>query len=238
MSKPLRWEALGGGYALLCGGDFAFGTDALLLADFALREAPRAARCADLGAGSGVIAMLLARGAPAAQIDAVELLPQACELLEQSVRRGGLQERLHIINGDLRALAGVLPAGRYDLVCCNPPYFKPGAGLASAGAARRTARQEDACTFEEIACSAARLLRHGGRFCVCQRPQRLCTVITGLRQARMEPKTLQFVQKDAQTPPKLFLLCARKGGGEGLQVLPPRLLSSTQRLYGDSPVNT
>ena len=107
----------------------------------------------------------------------------------------------------------------------NPPYFPPHTGRVAEGS-RGTARSETACAFDQLCTAAAYLLRSGGRFCLVHRAERTAELMDVLRRHRLEPKVLRFVQKDAQTPPRLVLLSCRRHGGAGLAVHTPLLLQA------------
>ncbi len=205
-----------------------FGTDAFLLAHFSAPH--RGDRACDLCSGCGIIPVLwLRREAAPAAAYAVELLPQPIALLERTVRENALEGRLLPICRDLRELGpGDIPTASLDLVTCNPPYNAPGTGAPAQSPHRLAARHEVACDLPAIAATAARLLRFGGRFCLCGRPQRLADAMEALRAAGLEPKRLRLVQKLAGTPPWLFLLEGRKGGRPSLQVEAPLLMENPQ----------
>ena len=216
--QTARWEPLTREGRVLVTKEHGFGTDTVLLARFA---APRAGeRAAELGAGCGAASLLWGLSSGEVRVDAVELQEEACGLLRRSVAENRLEERLAVHHADLRALEGVLDAGRCDLVACNPPYPPAGSGKASDDPARRMARHEETGTLREIAQAAGRLLRFGGRFCLCQRPERLCDVLLALREASLEPKRLRFVQQREGSAPNLFLAEGKKGARPGLQLLP------------------
>lgn len=218
-----------------------FGTDAFLLAAFS--RVRRDDRACDLCSGCGIIPLLWLRDparAPAAAY-AVELLDQPIRQLLLTCRENHLEDRLLPIHRDLRELSpDDIPPASLDLVTCNPPYNTPGSGLPARSPHRLTARHEVACSLEEIAFQAARLLNFGGRFCLCGRPQRLPDAMESLRRAGLEPKRLRFVQKHGDTPPWLFLLEGRKGGRPFLQVEAPLLMELPEggftpevlRIYG------
>lgn len=75
--------------------------------------------------------------------------------------------------------------------------------------------------MEQVCGAASRMLRFGGRFCLCYRPERLSQLLCALTQASLEPKRLRMVQKDPQSPPWLVLCEGKKGAKPFLQVLPP-----------------
>lgn len=213
-------ESLGEGITIEVSRDFSFGEDALLLARFA---APRAAdRVCDLGTGCGILPLVWCRDCPDLRVEALEIQPEAADMARRSAKRCGFSENIHIYTADLRCWREALSPGSQDLVTMNPPYFAANTGGVSLSEAQRVARHEGVgCTLTEIAKAAGGLLRHGGRFCLCHRPERLCDVLEKLRAAGLEPKRLRFVQANAGSAPWLFLCEARKGGKPGLCVLSP-----------------
>lgn len=218
----LHTEDLGGGRHIAVTREHTFGTDALLLADFA-EVRPRERVC-DLGTGCGILPLLLHRTSPAPAVDAVELCPEAAALARENVSRNGLAERIAVYEQDWRSLT--LPTGAYDRVLCNPPYFPEGSGAASPTPSRRLARQEQGDTLGDIADAAARLLKNGGHFTLCHRPERLADIVEALRARQLEPKRLRFVHTRAELPPFLLLCDAVRGAKPSLRVLPPLILES------------
>lgn len=220
-------EHLTNGLSICVNSEHSFGTDAFLLSDFA---APRVKeRACDLGTGCGIVPLLWFRANPPKLAYAVELQKNAAPLLRQTVAQNGLEGRLIPLTADLRALAGVLPAGQFDLVTCNPPYKKSGAGILSARPSERIARHEVACTIADVCASAARLLRFGGRLCLCQRPERLLDTLESMRAHGIEPKRLRLVQQRADTPAWLFLAEGKRGAKPFLQVEAPLIVAGDGR---------
>lgn len=234
----IRWEALGPGLHLCVSREHTFGTDALLLSDFA---APRKKDIVcDLGSGCGIVPALWFRNPEQGpeKAWALELQPEAVALMERSIKEGGLPPgRFVPVQGDLRELP--LGKGSCDLVTCNPPYYPAASGAASAQAARCMARHETTCTLEDACKAAAFLLHLGGRFCLCHRPERLAEVFQKMQAQGMEPKRLRFVQQKPEKPPRLFLLEGRLGGKASLRVEAPFYLEEAgkpsqemARIYG------
>jgi ribosomal protein L3 glutamine methyltransferase len=73
----------------------------------------------DMCTGSGCLAILLAHAYPAADIDAVDISPEALAVAQRNVSDYGLADRINLIRSDLFAN---LPEKSYDLVISNPPY--------------------------------------------------------------------------------------------------------------------
>ena len=106
----------------------------------------------------------------------------------------------------------------------NPPYFDAARGAVAKGTERGLARADCTCTLSQLCAAAARLLRHGGSFCLVFRVERMAELFACLQGCGLEPKRLRLVQNTAQSAPKLLLLEARKGGKPGLSVAAPLLL--------------
>lgn len=223
-----HWESLCPGGLRFVYDDVHFrpGTDS-----FVLSSLPRLKpgwRVCDLGCGTGLLSLLLLQRQPQLQVTGVELQPQAAELCRRAAAENQLEDRLCTITGDLRKIRSLLPAGSFDLVVCNPPYYPPGSGKVSAAAPLRDARSEHGCTLEEVCAAAAYLLRWGGSFCLVHKPERMADVLCALRASSLEAKRLRMVSCRAGLAPSLVLAEGRRGGRPGLQVEPPLILETPE----------
>ena len=135
-----------GGYRLIQRPDaFRFGTDSVLLADFA---APRPrTRAVDLGCGTGAIATLMAAHEPALCVDAVELQPDVADMARRSVLLNRLEDRVRVFAGDMRDAHAFLGHGKYALAVCNPP---------TGARARRCPAKTRACAWRGTNATSAR----------------------------------------------------------------------------------
>lgn len=219
-------------------GTFCFGTDSVLLADFARPR--RREQAADLGCGNGAIALLLAGHRPEIQVDAVELQPEMADMAERSVRLNGLSERVRVHRGDMRRAWEMLGRECMSLVVCNPPYGARGRAIASAGEAERIARHEGDLSPEDVTRAAASILKYGGRFCAVYPARRAFELMSAMQACRLAPKRIRSVHATALRAPKLVLIEGVKGGGSGLNWLPPLILyeadgsvsAEWKRIYG------
>lgn len=203
-------------------GGFPLGTDAVLLADFAVRGS---VRCfADLGCGAGVILVLLAQAFPQAQGFGIEIQPEAAETARENAALNGVADRCEIRAGDLREASDLPEAGAFDLVAANPPYFPVGSGYSAPEGSHRAAREERFCTLDDLCRAAARLTRWGGRFCVVHRPERLSELFVTLTRHGLEPKRLREVCRMAGDAPSLVLVEAQRGAKPGLTIEQPLAL--------------
>ena len=148
-----------------------FGTDAVLLTEFS--EYRQKDRVCDLGTGCGIIPILMQRTAPPREIYAVDIQPEAIAQMCQGIAESmGIGSVLHPVCTDLKELWDGAPLGQLDLVTCNPPYKAYQAGIESQLTAQKIARHEVLCNIYDICRSAKRLLRFGGRLCICHAAKR------------------------------------------------------------------
>lgn len=224
----LQW----GGLRLIQRPDaFRFGTDSVLLADFAAPK--RTDRAADLGCGTGAIATLMAAHCPGLRVDAVEIQPEIADMARRSVALNHMEEQICVREGDLRDCWRALGAQSRTLVVCNPPYGRDGSALTSRSETTRIARHEGGLSPEELARAAARLLRSGGRFCVVYPAPRIYEMMRAMDDCRLAPKRIRTVHGVAGRAPKLVLLDAVKDGGSQLHWLEPLVLRDADGEYTD-----
>ena len=210
---------------------FRFGTDSVLLADFARPGAKD--RAVDLGCGTGAIALLMAAHRPGLIVDAVEIQPEIADMARRSVALNGMEDRVRVLNADMREAWRTLGAEACTLAVCNPPYGKVGAALESLSEARRVARHEGDLPPEHIARAAAMLLQNGGRFCVIYPAPRAFEMMRAMYENRLAPKRIRTVHGVAGRAPKFVLMDAVKGGGEGLHWLEPLVLRNPDGSFTD-----
>ena len=199
---------------------FRMGTDSILLAHFA---SPRGRNAIDLGCASGIIGVLMLANAPKLHVTGLEIVPEAAELARENMRVNGFAERSRVVCGDIREHRQLFTAGGFDTVVANPPYFPAGSGKAPQDAGRAAARGELSCTLEDVCTAAAFLCRTGGSFYIVHKPERLAELMCCMSAHGLEPKRLQPVRHNAESPVSLLLLEARRGGRPGLTLLPELL---------------
>lgn len=191
-------------------------TDSFVLGAFPRLR--RSERVCDLGAGTGLLGLLLLARESSLQITNIELQQAAHDLSLRNTALNGLDRQITCLHADLRETSQLPQAGSFDLVVSNPPYFSPDSGLVSPQSARSAARTELTCTLDDVCAAASRLLRFGGRFALVFRTDRLVDLTETLRKHHLEPKRLRFVQNAAEAAPSLLLLECKKGGHAGLTV--------------------
>lgn len=192
-------------------GVFRLGSDSEALGGFA--QVKKKEKVLDLGCGGGVLGLYLLSREPSLQVTGLELNPAAAGLARENFAANALEA--NVVQGDLRHVRTLFPAGHFDLVISNPPYFAAGSGYSGG-----SARMEEDCTLDEVCAAAGWCVKNGGRFAIVHRPERLVDLFCALRQYDMEPKRMQFVQA-RELPPSAVLVEAYKQGKSGLSVLPP-----------------
>ena len=213
--KLIKKEPLGGGFFVYVSPRHTFGTDAVLLADFAL--ARKKDTLVDLGTGCGIIPLLMLRDGNLKTAVGVDISPEAAALAE----RTGCELELNnftVLNSDLKELKGKISFGCHTLVTCNPPYKAPNGGLKNPDGVKATARHEVDCTLSDIISVSAKLLQTSGRLCMCHRPERLAELMDLMREYKLEPKRLRLVCQRKGEEPWLVLIEGKKCANTGLRI--------------------
>lgn len=212
-------------------GRFCFGMDAVLLSDF---TRVRRGECViDLGTGTGIIPILLAARTEAEQLAGLEIQQESADMARCSVRLNGLEERIRIVDGDIREADHIFGAACAQVVVSNPPYMIAEHGLLNADEPLAIAKHEIFCTLEDAVSQAARLLKPGGRFYLVHRPFRLTQIMETLRIHRLEPKRMRLVHPFIDKEPNMVLIEAADGGRLGLTVEKPLIVYREQGKYTD-----
>lgn len=217
----MKTEPLGNGFFVNVSKNHTFGTDAVLLADFAATK--KIKKHCDLGAGCGIISLLLLRDKITESSVGVEISDEAVSLAKISAENYA-KDSFEVLHSDLKELKGKLSFGVFDLVTCNPPYKASGAGILSDGARDKVARHETMCTLEDVIKAASHLLKSSGSFCICQRPERLSDIICLMRNYKVEPKKIRIVCKKVGEEPWLVLVEGKRDAKIGMRIMPPLYL--------------
>lgn len=226
-----RFERLSDNIKIAVSDEHTFGTDAVILSHFA-KIKPRD-KALDMGTGCGIIPMLWLRNEKINNVSCLDIQKNAYEQVSFSIKENALQERLTPYLCDLRKIGESFACEAFSLVTMNPPYKPVGTGIESVGESARIARHEVCCNIEDAVKAAAYLLKYGGRFCMCHRPERLVDAIEIMRRYKLEPKRLRFVQDKAGEQPFLFLIQGQKGAKPFLRVEPQLVIKKDNGKFTD-----
>ncbi len=207
-----------------------FGTDAYLLSAYVRSRVH--GRAADLGSGTGVIALLCAQRGQFSHIHAVELQEEYCDIICRNAEENALAGRLTSVHCDIRTLTPDLLGGEVDAVFSNPPYMRMGAGIGNERAEKTLARHECAGGIGDFCDAAARILKFGGTFTVVFRPDRLAELLCAMKAADIPPKRMTLVYATTDHTPSLVLCEGKKGAADGMYTTKPLILTDAGH---DSP---
>lgn len=218
------------GYQIIQDPDrFCFGMDAVLLSGFA--TAPEGGRVLDLGTGTGIIPILMSAKTRAALLTGLEIQPDSADMARRSVELNDLQDRVKIVQGDIKEAGQLFDAASFDVVTSNPPYMINSHGLQNPDAPKAIARHEILCDLEDVIRAAARCLKSGGKFYMVHRPFRLSEIMVIMHEYRIEPKRMQLVYPYVDKEPSMVLIEGARGGRPRLTVEKPLIIYESQGKY-------
>lgn len=201
----------------------AFGTDALLLAGYINGKYKRGI---ELGAGSGIISMLLLTRGKLASCTCIEVQQEYAELTERNAEHNGLCDVLTSVCADVREYK---PKYEAEIVFSNPPYMKTDSGRANQSPKKNAARHEVYGSIDDFCKSGAAMLKYGGTFAAVYRPDRLCDLIYAMRESEIEPKRMTFVHADASCMPSMVLCEGKRGGKSGVKLTRPLIIYTNSK---------
>ena len=220
------------GYRIIQRTDgFCFGMDAVLLSGFAMVK--KGERTLDLGTGTGIIPILLEAKTEGEHFSALEIQREVADMARRSVSLNGLEEKIQIVEGDIREASQIFGAASFDVVTSNPPYMNDAHGLKNPDLPKAIARHEVLCTLDDVVREASKVLKTGGRFYMVHRPHRLAEIITVLRGYKLEPKRMKMVHPFADRDANMVLIEAVKGGGVFLKMEAPVIVFKEPGVYAD-----
>ena len=210
---------------------FCFGMDAVLLSGFA--HVKRGEKVLDMGTGTGIIPLLLSAKTEGKHFTALEIQEEIAKMAARSVAMNHLEEKIEIVNGDIKEASQIFGAASFDVVTTNPPYMNDAHGLKNPTEVKAISRHEVLCTLEDVVREGAKVLKSGGRMYMVHRPHRLIEIITAMKQYKMEPKRMCIVHPFMDKEANMVLIEAVKGGGSWLKMEAPIIVYKEPGVYTD-----
>lgn len=207
---------------------FCFGIDAILLANFV--EIKRNAKVVDLGTGTGIIPILIVAKSTTSKVVAIEIQKESAEMASRSVKLNKLEDRISILNIDLKLADKYLQVNDFDVVTANPPYMHAN-GIVNEDESKMISRHEIKCNLEDVVKAASKLLKHHGKFYMIHRPQRIVDIMVYCRKHKLEPKKLQFIQPTREKKPNLLIIECTKAARAEVKILDPLVVYDSNRDY-------
>ena len=200
---------------------FMFGLDAVLLSHFAAGQVRRGESVIDLGSGNGIIPLLMEKACGVSHFTGLEIQEKQVELARQSLGLNGLEEKITIVQGDIKKVPELFAKHSFNVVVSNPPYMAlDGRQAQNEKIEKSIARHELLCTLEDVVAAADYLLHSHGRFFMIHRPERLSDIFASLARHKLEPKRLQLVEPFEGEAANLVLIESRKDARPGLKLEP------------------
>ncbi len=199
---------------------FNFSLDSTLLANFVTIN-KNVKKLVDLGTGNGPIPLFLSLRTKA-KIYGVEIQEVSFDMAKRNVAINNLSSQIEIIHADLKDIHKSIGHHAFDVVTCNPPYFKiTNEANINKNEYLTIARHEVFATLEDVVKEASLLLKHGGYFAMVHRPDRLLDILEVMRAYKVEPKRLRLVYPKPNKECNTILIEGRKSNQGGLRILPP-----------------
>jgi FkbM family methyltransferase len=189
---------------------YRYSLDPLLLARFCTTVQP-GGRIVDLGAGCGIISLVLARVNPAASVVAVENNPEMAALVERNILHNDLAGRVSVHAGDVINLRKSYPHSTFDLVVSNPPFRTAGSGKVSPRAGRESARHETTAGLADFIAAAKYLVKPSGKICFIQLPSRLPEFMALASEMKLSVLRMRMIHSNAESPATMFMAELAKG---------------------------
>jgi tRNA1Val (adenine37-N6)-methyltransferase len=210
---------------------YRFSVEAILLGNFA--RANSRDRVLELGAGCGVISIMIAAIQRPREVVAIEIQPQLAEMIARNAALNGLTS-VRALCADLRARKiPEVDLNSFDLVVANPPYRASSTGRENPDHGRRMARGESSASLDDFVAAASRYVRNRGRIAFVLTARRTAELISTMRSRKLEPKRLRFVHPRIGMPASVVMIEARAGGGVEAAIESPLILYERPGIYSE-----
>ncbi len=210
---------------------FCFGMDAVLLSGFARVHLDETVL--DLVIGTGIIPILLEAKTQGKRFCGLEIQQESVDMARRSVILNKLEDKIDIVEGDIKEASMLFGTASFDVVTCNPPYMNHNHGIINPDSAKAIARHEILCTLEDIIRETARVLKPNGRLYMVHRPFRLVDIINTCSKYKLEAKRMRFVYPYIDKEPNMVLIECVKGGGRNLIINAPLIVYKEPGVYTD-----
>lgn len=211
---------------------FSFSLDSVLLPNFITLN-KKVEKILDIGCGNGPIPLILSTKTNA-KIIGVEIQPEVAALANESVKLNNLNNQIQIINDDINNLVKNLETEMFDVITCNPPFFKAlETSNFNQSDYKTIARHEVNLTIEQVIKISRKLLKNKGILGIVHRPERLMEILFLLNENNLIPKKIKFVYPRFNSEANMVLIEAKKNGNLGLKVLEPLFVHQDNGDYTD-----
>lgn len=199
---------------------FNFSLDSVLLPNFVTLN-KNIKNILDIGCGNAPIPLILSIKTNAL-ITGVEIQKDVYDLAVKSVKINNLENQINIINADINELYNKFETESFDVITCNPPFFKVSEQSNLNKSDYKTiARHEVKLNLDDIFKISKKLLKNNGYVAIVHRPERLLDILESMKKYNIEPKKIQFIYPKTNMEANILLVEGKKNGNKGLKILPP-----------------
>lgn len=199
---------------------FSFSLDSILLPNF-VSISLRAKNILDIGCGNAPIPLILSERSKA-HIVGVEIQQESYELAQKSILLNHKENQIQIIHSDIKEYANTFDHEVFDVITCNPPYFRHNdTSIVNQTTNKTIARHEKTLTIEDIMKISRKLLKNNGILALVQRPERFVDIVYLMRKNNIEPKRIQFIYPKPGKEANILLIEGRKNGNPGIKIMDP-----------------
>ena len=210
---------------------FNFSLDSILLPCFA-PISPSTKMILDMCTGNAPVPLILSTKTTS-KIYGVEIQKDIFNLAKKSVEINNIKN-IELINDDVNNLLNYFETDTFDIITCNPPYFKyTNTSILNNNDVKSLARHEISVTLSDIIRLSKVLLKNNGSLCIVHRTERLIEIITEMKKNNIEPKRIRFIYPKKDSESNLVLIDGRKNGNSGLKLLKPLIVHNDDNSYTD-----
>ncbi len=215
---------------------FCYSLDSIILPNFITIKS-NVKKILDIGCGNAPIPLILTTKTNA-DIDAVEYQKEIYELAKSSVELNRLEDRINLICGDIKEVYKNIKTETYDIITCNPPYFKiDSTSRKNISKYKSIARHELYLNIEDVCKISKKILKNKGILGVVHRPERLFDVLEAMKKNNITPKKIQFVHPNEQKEANILLVEGVKNGNDGVKILKPIFTHENNGSYREEIIN-
>ena len=211
---------------------FCFSLDSVILANYCNIRLSDKNIC-DLCTGNGVIPLILSKRTDK-NIYCVEIQKNICDLAIESFKYNNVDKRISLFNCDIDDKLHFNFNEFFDLVLCNPPYFKVvDNSFLNLSYEKQIARHEVIFNLDKLFSVSKRILKNNGNLFMVHRPDRLLEIVDTMKKYNIEPKEIKFIYKDCNSVSKLILIHGQKNGKPGLKISSPLFIYNLDGSYSN-----
>lgn len=209
---------------------FKMSLDSLLLSKFVTINL-RDKKILDLATGNAPIPMLLTYRTKA-KIYGVEIQKAMYNLGRISINENNMKDQISLINDDINNLANVFEPDTFDIITCNPPYFKTNNALfENDNKIKSMARHEKTLSLEDVFKISRYLLKNNGKLAMIHRSERFMEILFLMKKYNFEPKKIRFVYPNKEKDSDLVLIECTLNGKSGVKVMKPLYVYDKKNVY-------